>query len=97
MVELSFRKDDWLDPLDRVVVLGKQHLRWVLCSHARYYNEMRTHRSLDKDAPLSRPVRRTRVSRARRRLHCPNLSFRYIQEFHVRSVVMPREPKMFYN
>jgi hypothetical protein len=27
-------------------------------SYARYYNEMGTHRSLDKDAPLSRPVQR---------------------------------------
>jgi hypothetical protein len=35
------------------------HLRRVLRSYARYYNEMRTHRSLDKDAPLSRPVQRT--------------------------------------
>src|SRR5436309_2832261 len=35
------------------------HLRRVLQSYARYYNEMRTHRSLDKDAPLSRPVQRT--------------------------------------
>src|SRR6266702_3400887 len=30
----------------------------VVC-YARYYNEMRTNRSLDKDAPLSRPVQRT--------------------------------------
>src|SRR5207247_3275797 len=30
----------------------------VLKSYARYYNETRTHRSLDKDAPISRPVQR---------------------------------------
>jgi hypothetical protein len=26
--------------------------------YARYYNDIRTHRSLDKDAPVSRPVQR---------------------------------------
>jgi transposase InsO family protein len=37
--------------VDHIVVLGETHLRRVLKSYARYYNEMRTHRSLDKDAP----------------------------------------------
>jgi hypothetical protein len=45
--------------VDHLVVLGETHLRRVLKSYARYYNEMRTHRSLDKDAPRSRPVQRT--------------------------------------
>ena len=27
-------------------------------AYARYYNDLRTHRSLDKDAPLLRPVQR---------------------------------------
>ena len=45
--------------IDHVVVLGEAHLRRMLQSYARYYNEIRTHRSLDKDAPLSRPVQRT--------------------------------------
>src|SRR6516164_11131025 len=44
--------------IDHVVVLGEAHLRRMLQSYARYYNEIRTHRSLDKDAPLSRPVQR---------------------------------------
>ncbi len=43
---------------DHLIVFGAQHLRRVLHSYARYYNETRTYRSLDKDAPLSRPVRR---------------------------------------
>jgi hypothetical protein len=33
-------------------------LRQVLKSYASYYNTARTHRSLDKDAPVSRPVQR---------------------------------------
>jgi transposase InsO family protein len=45
--------------VDHIVVLGETHLRRILKSYARYYNETRTHRSLDKDAPISRPVQRT--------------------------------------
>jgi transposase InsO family protein len=41
---------------DCVVALGEGHLRWVLQSYARYYNESRTHRSLNKDAPIHRAV-----------------------------------------
>ena len=42
--------------LDHVVALGEHHLRRVLKSYADYYNRTRTHRSLNKDAPISRPV-----------------------------------------
>src|SRR6202045_251187 len=44
--------------LDDVIVLGETHLRRILKSYARYYNETRTHLALDKDAPLSRTVKR---------------------------------------
>lgn len=44
--------------LDHVIVLGERHLRHVLLSYMNYYNETRTHLSLDKDAPLSRTVKR---------------------------------------
>src|SRR5262249_24076748 len=37
--------------VDHLIALGETHLRRVLKAYARYYNEMRTHRSLDKDAP----------------------------------------------
>ena len=37
--------------LDHVVVFGERHLRHVLLSYMKYYNEMRTHLSLEKDAP----------------------------------------------
>src|SRR5207344_1996250 len=39
--------------LDHIVVFGERHLRHVLLSYMNYYNETRTHLSLDKDAPLS--------------------------------------------
>ena len=44
--------------VDHIVVLGEAHLRRILGEYAAYYNECRTHRSLDKDAPVSRPVQR---------------------------------------
>src|SRR5215472_15331313 len=39
--------------LDHIVVFGEAHLRRILRCYARYYNDVRTHRSLDKDAPVS--------------------------------------------
>jgi hypothetical protein len=45
--------------LDHFVILGEAHLRRILGAYAAYYNVSRTHRSLDKDAPFSRPVQRT--------------------------------------
>jgi len=44
--------------LDHLIVLGEPYLRRNLQAYARYYNDIRTHRSLDKDAPVSRPVQR---------------------------------------
>jgi transposase InsO family protein len=46
--------------LDHLIVLGEAHLRRILQVYAGYYNDIRTHRSLDKDAPVSRPVQRDR-------------------------------------
>jgi transposase InsO family protein len=45
--------------LDHIVVFGEAHLRRILRCQGRYYNDVRTHRSLDKDAPVSRPGQRT--------------------------------------
>jgi transposase InsO family protein len=45
--------------LDHVIVLGEAHMRRILKSYARYYNCVRTHRSLNNDAPVSRPVQRS--------------------------------------
>jgi transposase InsO family protein len=44
--------------VDHIVVLGEAHLSRILGEYAAYYNESRTHRSLSKDAPVSRPVQR---------------------------------------
>jgi Integrase core domain len=42
--------------LDHFIVFGEAHLRRILRTYACYCNDIRTHRSLDKDAPVSRPV-----------------------------------------
>jgi len=47
--------------LDRVLVFVEAHLRQILSSYAPYYNEVRTHLALGKDAPLGRAVQRTGV------------------------------------
>ena len=44
--------------LDHIVVLGEAHLRRILAAYASYYNELRTHQSLGKDAPAHRPIQR---------------------------------------
>jgi transposase InsO family protein len=44
--------------LDHIIVLGEIHLRWVLKSYADHYNGIRTHRSLNKDAPVTRKTQR---------------------------------------
>jgi transposase InsO family protein len=51
--------------VDHMIVLGEAHLRRILKSYARYYNGVRTHRSLNKDAPVSRSVQRAGVIRSR--------------------------------
>ena len=51
--------------VDHIIVLDEMHLRRVLKSYADYYNCVRTHRSLNKDAPVSRPVQRTGVISSR--------------------------------
>ena len=47
--------------VDHIIVLGEAHLRRILRAYAAYYNDIRTHRSLDKDAPVSRPVQQTGI------------------------------------
>jgi transposase InsO family protein len=42
--------------VDHIVVLGEAHLRRTVRSYARYYNERRVHRSLNKDAPFHRAI-----------------------------------------
>ena len=51
--------------MDHFIVLGEAHLRRILRAYAGYYNTIRTHRSLEKDAPVSRPVQRAGIIKSR--------------------------------
>lgn len=42
--------------VDHIIVLGERHLRHVLLSYMKYYNELRTHLSLDKYTPVPRAI-----------------------------------------
>ena len=46
------------ESLDHVVVFGEAHLQDVLKTYASYYNKIRRHLSLDKDAPDFRPTQK---------------------------------------
>ena len=50
--------------LDHVIIFSERHLRRVLVEYSDYYNTMRTHRSLRKDTPTGRPVKRQGEIRA---------------------------------
>jgi hypothetical protein len=71
--------------LDYIIVSGKAYPRRILVSYAAYYNSVRTHRSLNKDAPIFRPIQQTGIIRAHPILGRaspslrPDLSFRYTQ------------------
>jgi transposase InsO family protein len=43
--------------VDHLIVVGEAHLRRMLREYEAYYNGTRTHRALNQDAPLHRPVR----------------------------------------
>ena len=47
--------------VDHFVVWGETHLRRILRTYARYYNDIRTQWSLDKDAPAFRRIQRTGI------------------------------------
>jgi len=63
--------------LDHVVVFGEQHLRHLLLSYMKYYNEVRTHLSLEKDAPIPCAVERAGHINCRRVLG--GLHHRYVR------------------
>src|SRR5947209_14239202 len=44
--------------LDHLIVFNAEHFRRILAKYASYYNEIRTHVSLGKDAPYTRQIER---------------------------------------
>ena len=67
--------------VDHMIVFGEAHLRRILRSYARYCNGIRTHRSLHKDAPSSRPVQRTGVINSRAILGGPHRHYARVWDF----------------
>ena len=47
--------------LDQMLIFGEAHLRRTLSAYAAYYNQVRTHLALHKDAPLHRAVQRSGI------------------------------------
>ena len=66
---ISARKSPWQNPFvervigsirrectDHIIAVGERHLSRVLQKYAAYYNEARTHLSLDRNSPSPRIV-----------------------------------------
>jgi transposase InsO family protein len=53
------------DCTDHIIALGERHLKVVLDEYVTYYNESRTHRSLDGNAPIPRQREAAPVSEVR--------------------------------
>ena len=49
--------------LDHIVIFNERHLRRLMSSYLDYYHRSRTHLSLDKDCPDSRPIMPRRIGR----------------------------------
>ena len=64
--------------LDHVIVFGETHLRRVLKKYAECYNATRTHLSLAKDSPVSRPIQR--LGRVTKRPLLGGLHHQYLRE-----------------
>jgi len=50
--------------LDHIVIFNERHLRRILSSYVDYYQRTRTHLSLDKDCPDTRPIQPPRIGSA---------------------------------
>ena len=74
--------------VEHTVVLCEAHLRRILRSYAGYYNDIRTHRSLDKDAPVSRSVLRIGASNHTRSL-ADFITITFGFRFSVHTDIMP--------
>jgi len=63
--------------LNHTIIIGERHLRRVVAKYVRYYNRSRTHLSLDKDTPESRPIHGPELGKIVRRPHCGGLHHEY--------------------
>jgi len=63
--------------LNHTIVTGERHLRRVVANYVGYYNSVRTHMSLEKDAPQPRSIHGPNRGRIVRRRHCGGLHHEY--------------------
>ena len=66
--------------LDHTIILNERHLRRTVQRYVKYYNGVRTHLSLDKDAPRRRPVQLPCRGAVRSRRHCGGLHHEYYRQ-----------------
>jgi transposase InsO family protein len=66
--------------LDHTIILGEQHLRTTVKRYAGCYNRIRTHLSLDKDAPNGRAIQFPDRGVIRSRRSCGGLQHEYYRE-----------------
>jgi putative transposase len=52
--------------LDHVIILHERHLRRLLTGYFQYYHHWRTHRALEMDCPMPRPIQRPDVGPIRK-------------------------------
>lgn len=65
--------------LDHTIIVGERHLRRVVRNYVEYYNGVRTHLSLDKDAPAHRPTHPPEVGSIKSKPHCGGLHHEYLR------------------
>jgi hypothetical protein len=65
--------------VDQLIVLGEHHLRRILSSYQTYYNEARTHLSLERNSPVSRKVEPPSDGRVVAIPHLGGLHHRYLR------------------
>ncbi len=63
--------------LNYTIIIGERHLRRIVGNYVRYYNQARTHLSLNKDSPFGRPVVSKEVGSIVSRPHCGGLHHEY--------------------
>lgn len=65
---------------DHATILGERHLRWLMRRYVAYYNGVRTHLGLGKDAPDGRNTDPPERGGFRSRRHCGGLHHEYFRQ-----------------
>jgi transposase InsO family protein len=65
---------------DHAIVLGEQHLGWLIRRYVADYNSVRTHLALGKDAPDRRDTHPPDRGSVRSRRHCGGLHHEYFRQ-----------------